>query len=304
MPQDVVPQDMLLIEIDGPTVGLARRQGQIAVICKRHNAREVIEAAAPQQSETLWKCCRTAIGVVGRLSPDFLVQDGVVPRQSLPQIVRAIGEIGRKHGLRILLAAHAGEGHVLPIVLFDRRDRDSVEQAKPPAAKFSPNASPWAAAFRANTASARRKSTLCRCFTKRMTSKPCGAVRSAFDPRRLVQSRQNSPLSLWERGRGVRACDDEKTDKGSKENRPASKWVTVLSALESSALSPGWHVRLQLLHILSSFDRSRKNHSRGGCRQYRELPRLCALWNRCGSRRHGNVRFCIDNTGIRKKKHK
>jgi glycolate oxidase len=63
------------------------------------------------------------------LSPSYIIQDGVVPRSKLPHILRRIAEIGRKHQVRIVNVAHAGDGNVHPILLFDERDRADVERA-------------------------------------------------------------------------------------------------------------------------------------------------------------------------------
>ncbi|NLZ01078.1 MAG: FAD-binding oxidoreductase, partial [Pirellulaceae bacterium] len=77
----------------------------------------------------LWKCRKMAVGAVGRISPSYIIQDGVVPRTRLPEIIRQITRISAKHGIRIVNVAHAGDGNVHPILLFDERDRDSVRRA-------------------------------------------------------------------------------------------------------------------------------------------------------------------------------
>ena len=69
------------------------------------------------------------MGAVGRLSPGYMIQDGVVPRTRLPHILRRIAEIGRKYDVRIVNLAHAGDGNVHPILLFDERDRRLVDRA-------------------------------------------------------------------------------------------------------------------------------------------------------------------------------
>ena len=69
-----------------------------------------------------------AVGAVGRLSPSYCIQDGVVPRTRLPHILRRIVEIAAKHQVRIVNVAHAGDGNVHPILLLDERDRQQVER--------------------------------------------------------------------------------------------------------------------------------------------------------------------------------
>jgi glycolate oxidase len=120
---------IVVIEVDGPPVGLDEQQRQIVEFCTKHNAREVLEASTAEERALLWKCRKLAIGAVGRLSPSYFIQDGVVPRTKLPQIFRRIAEIGAKYGLRIANVAHAGDGNVHPILLFDERDADQVARA-------------------------------------------------------------------------------------------------------------------------------------------------------------------------------
>ena len=119
-------QAIVVIELDGPGAGLDRQQEQVLEFCRRWNAREVVPAATAQERALLWKCRKMAIGALGRLSPSYCIQDGVVPRTRLPHILRRIAEIGRKYRLRIVNVAHAGDGNVHPILLFDERDRDQV----------------------------------------------------------------------------------------------------------------------------------------------------------------------------------
>jgi len=120
---------ILLIEIDGPRVGLDAQQERIVAICRERGAREVLHASSPDEREMLWKCRKLAVGAVGRLSPSYFIQDGVVPRTRLPEIIRRIGRIGLRHRIRIVNLAHAGDGNVHPILLFDERDGEQVARA-------------------------------------------------------------------------------------------------------------------------------------------------------------------------------
>jgi glycolate oxidase len=117
---------IVVIELDGPAAGLDPQQQQVTEICQRWQAREVLRAATAKQRELLWKCRKMAVGAVGRLSPSYCIQDGVVPRTRLPQVLRRIAQIAAKHGVRIVNVAHAGDGNVHPILLFDERDPDEV----------------------------------------------------------------------------------------------------------------------------------------------------------------------------------
>jgi len=115
-----------VIEVDGLEAGLDDQQRRIESHCRRWNAREVLRAADPAQRELLWKCRKMAVGAVGRLSPSYCIQDGVVPRTRLPHMLRRITEISARHRVRIVNVAHAGDGNVHPILLFDERDRQEV----------------------------------------------------------------------------------------------------------------------------------------------------------------------------------
>lgn len=120
---------ILVIELDGPTVGLDEQQKRVVEFCHRWNAREVLEATTARERELLWKCRKMAVGAVGRLSPSYCIQDGVVPRTRLPHVIRRIGEVSAKYGIRIVNVAHAGDGNVHPILLFDERNKEQVERA-------------------------------------------------------------------------------------------------------------------------------------------------------------------------------
>jgi glycolate oxidase len=120
---------VLVIEVDGPPAGLDRQQEQVAAFCREQNAREVLQARSAQERELLWKCRKLSVGAVGRLSPSYVIQDGVVPRSVLPQIIRRVAQIADKHRVRIVNVAHAGDGNVHPILLFDERDPAEVRRA-------------------------------------------------------------------------------------------------------------------------------------------------------------------------------
>ena len=68
----------------------------------------------------IWKSRKSAFGAIGRLSPTYCTQDGVVPRTKLPEILRYIVEVGKRHDLRIANVFHAGDGNIHPILLVRR----------------------------------------------------------------------------------------------------------------------------------------------------------------------------------------
>ncbi len=120
---------VLIIELDGLAPGLERQAETVIQICRKNGAREVRLAKSDQERADLWKSRKRAFGAIGRLSPNFITQDGVVPRSKLPEMMRFIGECSRKYGLRIPNVFHAGDGNIHPLVLYDERDADQVRRA-------------------------------------------------------------------------------------------------------------------------------------------------------------------------------
>jgi glycolate oxidase len=120
---------VLIVELDGLAAGLERQAERVIEICKRNHAREVRLAKTEPERLDLWKCRKRAFGAIGRLSPNFLTQDGVVPRSKLPEMMRFIRACSERHGLRIPNVFHAGDGNIHPLILYDEREPDQVRRA-------------------------------------------------------------------------------------------------------------------------------------------------------------------------------
>ncbi len=121
-------QAILLIEVDGIEAGLDEQRDRIIQKCEQCGAREVRLAKTTAERQKLWKCRKQAFGAIGRLSPSYCTQDGVVPRTQLPHILRRIREIEQSYELRIVNVFHAGDGNIHPILLFDERDAKQVQR--------------------------------------------------------------------------------------------------------------------------------------------------------------------------------
>lgn len=119
---------VLLIEVDGLEAGLDAQRDQIVGICEKAGAREVRQAANEAERAKLWKCRKQAFGAIGRLSPSYCTQDGVVPRTKLPHILKRIAEIGEKYDLQVVNVFHAGDGNLHPILLFDEREKEQTQR--------------------------------------------------------------------------------------------------------------------------------------------------------------------------------
>lgn len=119
---------VLLIEVDGLQIAVDEEAQRIVALCRQCGAREVRLANSPKERQLLWKSRKQAFGAIGRLSPSYCTQDGVVPRTKLPEILRFIQECGQRHGLRIVNVFHAGDGNIHPILLFDERDPEQIQR--------------------------------------------------------------------------------------------------------------------------------------------------------------------------------
>ncbi|MCL4110992.1 UNVERIFIED_CONTAM: hypothetical protein GTU68_053189, partial [Idotea baltica] len=119
---------VLLIEVDGLEIDVDEEADTISKICQQHQAREIQKANSEQERALLWKCRKQAFGAIGRLSPSYCTQDGVVPRTKVPEILRFIAEVSERHDIRILNVFHAGDGNLHPVLLFDERDQEQIQR--------------------------------------------------------------------------------------------------------------------------------------------------------------------------------
>lgn len=126
-PEDV--EAVLLVEVDGVEAGLEEQIRRIVDVCRKHRVREVRPAASEEERASWWNNRKTAFGAVGTLSPDYLVQDGVIPRTRLPEVLARVAEIGKEKGVRIANVFHAGDGNLHPLILFDSRVPGETERA-------------------------------------------------------------------------------------------------------------------------------------------------------------------------------
>lgn len=120
---------VLIIELDGLEVDIEAQAERVRAICENNKSREVRIAKDDEERAALWKCRKRAFGAIGRLSPNFLTEDGVVPRSKLPEIMRFVQATSEKYGQRIANVFHAGDGNVHPLVLYDERDPQQVKNA-------------------------------------------------------------------------------------------------------------------------------------------------------------------------------
>jgi glycolate oxidase len=111
---------LLLVELDGPSAEVDLQMQQVRVLCKANGAWEDRLAQSEQERILVWKGRKAAFAAAGRLSPDYIVQDGVIPRTKLPIVLTEIAEMAAAAGLRVSNVFHAGDGNLHPLVLYDR----------------------------------------------------------------------------------------------------------------------------------------------------------------------------------------
>jgi len=120
---------VLLIEVDGLREEVAEMTERAVQTCQRNGAKEIRIARSEEDRKKLWQGRKGAFGAMGVLSPNAILQDSVVPRKMLPEILTKVYRTGEKFGLRIANVFHAGDGNLHPIILFDARLPGETERA-------------------------------------------------------------------------------------------------------------------------------------------------------------------------------
>jgi len=110
---------VLIVELDGPAGDVSRDEAAVRKICTGAGAYEIRAAQDAAERAAIWTGRKSAFAAVGRISPAYIVQDGVVPRTALPQVLDRISELSAATGIRVANVFHAGDGNLHPLVLFD-----------------------------------------------------------------------------------------------------------------------------------------------------------------------------------------
>ena len=121
---------VLLIELDGPRAEVETQGERIAGICRERAALFVSVARDELERALLWKGRKEAAGAVGRIASAYLLQDAVVPRSKLPQIMREMVGISRRYNLTIANVFHAGDGNLHPMICYDDRRPEEFARAQ------------------------------------------------------------------------------------------------------------------------------------------------------------------------------
>jgi glycolate oxidase len=121
---------VLLVELDGPAAEVEVSLARARDCCAFGKATEVRVAATEAERAGFWRGRKAAFAAMGRISPDYYVQDGVVPRTRLPETLRRIRELSRTHGLEVGNVFHAGDGNLHPLVLYDGSVAGEADRAE------------------------------------------------------------------------------------------------------------------------------------------------------------------------------
>jgi glycolate oxidase len=119
----------LLVELDGPAAECDARFDEVVAICERHGGGRIRVARDEVERELLWKTRKSAFPAMGRLSPHYFVQDGVIPRTRLPDVLDRIEELARRYGMRVANVFHAGDGNLHPLVCYDGHREGDAQRA-------------------------------------------------------------------------------------------------------------------------------------------------------------------------------
>jgi glycolate oxidase len=126
LPRDA--EAVLIVEVEGLNEHAEQAIMRAREVCERNGAREVRLANDEAERQRLWKGRKGAFGAMGALAPNYYVQDGVVPRSKLPEMMRRIAEISKEFNLRIANVFHAGDGNLHPNILFDMRTPGEIDR--------------------------------------------------------------------------------------------------------------------------------------------------------------------------------
>ena len=121
---------LLIVELEGEALQVEAEFAALQELIQESGAFEIRVADTEEERERIWKGRKSAFSAVGRLSPDYIVQDGVVPRSRLGEALLKIAALKEKHGLQVANVFHAGDGNLHPLILYDGRQPGALEKAE------------------------------------------------------------------------------------------------------------------------------------------------------------------------------
>ncbi len=121
---------LLIVEVEGECGGVGADFERLKELIRSSGAYEVQVARDKDERQLFWKGRKSAFSAVGRISPDYIVQDGVVPRGKLGEALREIGLMSQERGIRVANVFHAGDGNLHPLILFNGREPGALQRAE------------------------------------------------------------------------------------------------------------------------------------------------------------------------------
>ncbi|MBC8122349.1 MAG: FAD-binding protein, partial [Gemmatimonadaceae bacterium] len=121
---------ILLVELDGLAVEVEENSRQVEQLCLKNGARSLKIATDPEKRLKLWKGRKAAFAAMGQLSPDYYVQDGVIPRTKLQYVLEQIEQLGQQYGYPVANVFHAGDGNLHPLILYDNAVPGALHQVE------------------------------------------------------------------------------------------------------------------------------------------------------------------------------
>jgi glycolate oxidase len=133
-PQNI--EAVLIVELDGSVENVTAERKQLDALLAQSQAKEVLVAGSAEERATIWKGRKSVFSAVGRLSPDFIVQDGVVPRGKLGFALESIERLSREANIAVANVFHAGDGNLHPLIMFDGSRAGELHRAEELAARI------------------------------------------------------------------------------------------------------------------------------------------------------------------------
>ncbi|GAB2937615.1 FAD-linked oxidase C-terminal domain-containing protein [Rhodococcus aerolatus] len=121
---------VLIVELDGPEAEVEQTFAQVQQLCRDNGSFEIRVAADDTERALIWRGRKSAFAAVGRISPDYIVQDGVIPRTKLAEVLSDMADLAAEAGVRVANVFHAGDGNLHPLVLFDDGNPGEAERAE------------------------------------------------------------------------------------------------------------------------------------------------------------------------------
>ena len=121
---------VLIVEIDGPTAEVEAQTPIVIEVLKDNNAKIIKIAKDLEERDLFWKGRKSAFAAMGRMSPEYYVQDGVIPRSKLATVLAEIEQLSKKYGIRVANVFHAGDGNLHPLILYDTKIEGQLEKAE------------------------------------------------------------------------------------------------------------------------------------------------------------------------------